>query len=380
MRKITAIALCLCLLISACISFAACANDDKKNESTTPAQTEASKNETPTTEPEGDTDDVVETEVNTNDEPDTDGQTDDEDDPAPIEGAISIKTVEDLINLNKMVNDDYEDLSDCTISIDADINCKSIENWKPLEIYADNLTILGNDHKITNLTIIAEDGVKNNGFIGFFNGENLLIKDLHLMDFKMEVYGAQAAALIGYIDAGSIVEIDNCEVYNLEINGYMDNYSEGHKNIGFRISGFVGGNFGGYVTIKNCVAETFKLCGFHNLSAFVGYDMADGVTLLDSSATDIDITFSYTEAPGYTITNDHRTTSTDGTFNGVFVDPFYNSSKWEDHLQRDLDNGNTYNSVVYHDHEDPNAPAYDPDHLRSGLYDYDYNYIKAEKK
>ncbi len=376
MKKFLAIFLSTCLILAGCISFASCQTDEENNN--TSASTTAQNTESQETTAAETTEQSSETAT---EETTTEEETDDSDSQGGLisveDGIIHISNAEQLYAFNDYVNIDYEDLSGLTISIDADINCNDMPVWEPLYLDggADDLVIEGNNHTISNIRIVGEDGEQNNGFIGIYSGTNLTIQNLNMSDFYIEAYGQQNAAFIGYIGANTTVDIKNCEVYNLEINGYMDNYSEGHKNIAFRCAGFVGGNFGGFVTIENCRAETLKMTGFHNLAAFVGYDAVDGLTLLDCSALDIDITFSYTESPSYTVTNDHRET-TDQMYNVVFVDPFYCNAKWTEHLELDEGNGNTWDQVFYHDNEDPNAPTYTPDKFRSGVYDYDYDYIK----
>lgn len=307
-----------------------------------------------------------------------------------------IYDAEGLYAFGAMVNDLYYNATDvyyleeCTISIDADIDCKDMPSWEPM-VVCDwyDVVFEGNNHTIKNLKIDGVDAADaqdygiagqktnmDNAFIGLLYSSVVTIQNLKFEGCVVTCYGQQNAIIVGWVaQSGEVTDltISNCEVYDCKVLGYMP-YGEGAEHaIGFRCAAFIGANFGGYVTLTKCRAESIVLTGFHNLAAFVGFDGVDCVYLEDCTATDIDITFSYTVA-SYTATNKEMNPE-GSTYNKVFVDPFFCKAQWDDHLADELANGNSYTLVVYHDYEDPNAPEYDPENFRSGVYNYDYQYI-----
>ena len=190
MKKFLSLALCLAVLLSCAMIFAAC-DSGKTSENGTKAPTNDTPTEAPTQTPSDDateapTEEATEapTEEGTEaTDPGEDGTTDGSGEDGTTDGSgdtgdydpeytVVINTAEDLMNFNKAVNEDGEVYFDMTIVLTADIDLTGY-TWVPLDGYAfDYTTFDGNGHTISNMEIIhqVESGTPADqigaGFVG----------------------------------------------------------------------------------------------------------------------------------------------------------------------------------------------------------------------
>lgn len=373
MKKFLSLALCLAVLLSCVMIFAACNGSGETNETEagTVAKTEA-PTETPTETP---TEEATEapTEAPTEEatQADEDGTTDASGDNGGYdpEYYVVINTAEDLMNFNKKVNEVDEDgfpindFYEMTVVLTADIDLTGYD-WEPLNGYAlDETTFDGNGYTISNMYIsyneenetLTEDEI-GAGFIGVAH-YNVYFKDISFDNCKIDAYERHVGCLVGKSWNGAAVDFTNVKVTNFEVNGWMDNNveaSEGRK-IAFRVAGIMGAAWGP-ATFYQCTVENAKLSGFHNLAGILGYDGSrtiDEYSFEECVVNNVEMTFSYCQAEAYTIDMPRK-----------FVSVFYNAANWGDNIDYCVEMGNTYSSISFYDWTDDNA-EYTPAEFRS---------------
>ncbi len=390
MKNIRYILLCLVLVLSCVLAFAACNKDTEADESndtqasvadtsaeTAPEATEADTQpdeeatEAPTdeeaTQPSADSDPSVSGEENTdpsepgeeNTDPSEPGDDDTVYDP---EYYIVIRTAEDLMNFNQKVNELDEDgflvndYFEMTVVFTADIDMTGYD-WVPLNGQAiAYVTFDGKGHTISNLEILhdpaqgtpaAEIGA---GFVGVAT-DDIYFKDINFDNCHVTAYERAVGNLIGCV-TGGYMTFENVNVTNFTVDGWMDydnqNREEDGHPISFRSAGFIGHIMaaGSSADFVNCNVDKIKLSGFHNLAGFIGYASAavDEYCFENCSVSNAEFTFSYCMSASYTIDQPKK-----------YVSVFYNAADWADNVQYVVDNGNTFSSVSYFDWTDDNA-------------------------
>ncbi len=373
MKKFLSLALCLAVLLSCTLIFAACDNSGKTNETeaNTTAKTEApteTPTETPTEEAtEAPTEDATEEGTEAGD-PGEDGTTDGSGDNGDYdpEYYVVINTAEDLMNFNKAVNEDGEVFFDMTIVLTADIDLTGY-TWVPLDGYAfDYTTFDGNGHTISNMEILhdPEAGTPpeqmGGGFIKVAVGD-IYFEDITFDNCKITAYERAAGCLIGCV-TGGFMSFENVNVKNFTVDGWMDwdnqKREEGGHPICQRIGGFIGHIMGEGLTANfmNCHVDTVKFCGLQNLAGFIGYcgsTAIDEYSFEECSVSNAEFTFSYCMMEGKSIDMPKK-----------YVSVFYNAADWTDNIDYVLENGNTFSSVSYFDWFNDNA-EYTAGELRS---------------
>lgn len=368
MKKLLSALLCLALILSCVMVFAACddSGDPKETEGQTTPQTDApteAPTEEPTEEPteaptEAPTDEPAETT-----EQGEDGTTDVGENPDyDPEYYVVINSAEDLMNFNQKVNEVDEDgllvndYYDMTIVLTADIDLTGY-TWTPLNGQGmDYTTFDGNGHTISNMEIIhdPEQGTPAEqigaGFIGVASGD-IIFKDITFDNCRITAYERAAACLIGCV-TGGFMTFENVNVNNFTVDGWLDYGNQDRENGGhpicFRAAGFIGHIMaaGSTADFYNCHVDTIKLSGFHNLAGFIGYasQAVDEYCFEECSVSNAEFTFSYCLSASYTVDMPRK-----------FVSVFYNASNWADNLDYCLEQGNTFSSVSYFDWTDDNA-------------------------
>lgn len=374
MKKFLSLALCLAVLLSCAMIFAAC-DSGKTSENGTKAPTNDTPTEAPTQTPSDDateapTEEATEapTEEGTEaTDPGEDGTTDGSGEDGTTDGSgdtgdydpeytVVINTAEDLMNFNKAVNEDGEVYFDMTIVLTADIDLTGY-TWVPLDGYAfDYTTFDGNGHTISNMEIIhqVESGTPADqigaGFVGVARGD-IYFEDITFDNCKVTAYERAVGCLIGCV-TGGFMSFENVYVKNFTVDGWMDYANQDPANdghpISFRSAGFIGHIMvpGSTADFINCHVDTIKLSGFHNMAGFIGYasDAIDEYCFEECSVSNAEFTFSYCMSDSYTIDMPRK-----------FVSVFYNSVNWADNIDYVLENGNTFSSVSYFDWTDDNA-------------------------
>ena len=295
---------------------------------------------------------------------------------APVEGAINIGTAEELIAWANTIIEDGTDYFEVTVNFTADIDMAGY-NWIPVDgSYLDCVTFEGNGHTIKNLTIAGTDEATPSaaqpdyafGFGFIQNAEyDLTFQNLNFDSPNITAWERHVGVFVGHIYGAAWVYFDNCHVTNATIDGWMDyktaDEEPSEHKIAFRVSGFVGANFGGNIEFNNCSVVNAKMSGFHNLSAFLGYDASGNISadnFTKCHAENIEMTFSYCLSPSYTVDMPKK-----------YVSVFYNANDWVDNIDDFAETDNTYKDIYFIDFTDPDA-VYDPNNFRSWTYEEAY--------
>lgn len=386
MKNIRYILLCLVLVLSCVLAFAACNKDTATDESTkdtqAPVADTSADSETAPVATEADTESATEapTEAPTAEEatqaPDDSASSDEENSEPSEPGADSepadddtvydpeyyvvIRTAEDLMNFNQQVNemeDGYpvNDFYEMTVVFTADIDMTGYD-WVPLNGLAlGYVTFDGKGHTISNLEIThdpaqgtpaAEIGA---GFVGVAT-DDLYFKDINFDNCHVTAYERAIGNLVGCVTNGYLT-FENVNVTNFTVDGWMDYANQdremGGHPISFRSAGFIGHIMaaGSSAEFINCHVDKIKLSGFHNMAGFIGYASAavDEYCFENCSVSNAEFTFSYCMSDSYTVDMPRK-----------FVSVFYNGAQWVNNVQAVIDNGNTYSSVSYFDWTDDN--------------------------
>ncbi|MBQ9779525.1 MAG: hypothetical protein IJW00_01135 [Clostridia bacterium] len=363
MKKFLSLTLCLAVLLSCALIFAACDNSGKTNETeaNTSAKTEAptqapadDATEAPTETPtEAPTEEVTDPDEDGTEDGTTDGSGDNGDyDP---EYYVVINSAEDLMNFNKAVNEDGEVYFDMTIVLTDDIDLTGY-TWVPLDGYAfDYTTFDGNGHTISNMEIVhePEQGTLADqigaGFVGVARGD-IYFEDITFDNCKVTAYERAIGCLIGCVTGGTM-SFENVNVKNFTVDGWMDYANQDRENgghpISFRSAGFIGHIMaaGSSADFYNCHVDGIKLSGFHNMAGFIGYasQTVDEYCFEDCSVSNAEFTFSYCMSDSYTVDMPRK-----------FVSVFYNAANWADNIDYCIEQGNTFSSVSYFDWTDDN--------------------------
>ena len=244
MKKFLSLTLCLAVLLSCALIFAACDNCGKTNETeaNTSAKTEAptqapayDATEAPTETPtEAPTEEVTDPDEDGTEDGTTDGSGDNGDyDP---EYYVVINSAEDLMNFNKAVNEDGEVYFDMTIVLTDDIDLTGY-TWVPLDGYAfDYTTFDGNGHTISNMEIVhePEQGTLADqigaGFVGVARGD-IYFEDITFDNCKVTAYERAIGCLIGCVTGGTM-SFENVNVKNFTVDGWMDYANQDRENGG----------------------------------------------------------------------------------------------------------------------------------------------------
>lgn len=351
MKKLSAL-LCLALCLSCVAIFASCQDKTPKPEETSAEETTPEETTASTPAPEETT---------------KDGEDESkEPDPPAYDPALYavIGTAEDLMALNKSVNENKQPLQNKTVIFTADVDMTGYV-WTPLDgQYLSDVIFDGNGHTLSNLTFAdyaPEAGTHADrlgaGFVGVSDG-NLTFRDLTVDTASITAYERNVGCFVGFQNGGSLT-FENCKVLNFTANGWMDynntDAANGGHPIAFRLGGFVGHTVEATLRFQDCHVENLSLSGFKDLAAFVGYSSTslDASVLSDCSVKNADLVFSYCLAEIYNIDMPRQ-----------FVTVFFNDYMWWDNIDACVAQGNTYEGVTYYDYTDNNA-AYTPDNFRS---------------
>lgn len=362
-RQITLI-LAMLLCLSMLAAMVACDTGNNPAD-TTAAETDAPTEqvtEAPTTEEttEAPTEEVTTEEVTTDDVS------------APVEGAINIGTAEELIAWANTIVEDGTDYFEVTVNFTADIDLAGY-NWIPIDgAFLDCVVFEGNGHTIKNMTIEGTDEPMEDaahmfpyGFGFIQNAEyDLEFKNLNFDNVNITAWERHVGVFVGNIYGAAWVSFENCHVTNLTVDGWMDynntDPANGGHAIAFRVSGFVGGNFGGNLEFINCSVKDAKMTAFHNLAAFVGYDATGNVNadcFTGCKAENLEMTFSYCLSDSYTADQPRK-----------FVSVFFNANDWVDNIDDFDDTDNTFHGIYFIDYTDPEA-VHTPEDFRSWTYE-----------
>ncbi len=137
--------------------------------------------------------------------------------------------------------------------------------WTPIDLWsAENvspLTIDGNGHKISNMTV---NGGSYAGFIGrLARNAKVTIQDLTFENASVVTSGSWAGVVIGY-QYGDVT-LNNIDVIGAEVKTTAEK--------GIRLGGLIGGsltNDGAKLTVKNCDVTNTTITGYHNVAGLVG--------------------------------------------------------------------------------------------------------------
>ena len=402
MKNIRFILLCLVLVLSCVLAFAACNKDTTTDESTneTKAAVEDTASDETATEPaaqesENSSEEATEA-PSAADSADSAAPADSADDSAAVseptdsgddsaepadsdngdnaessepeediyydpEYYIVISSPEDLMNFNQKVNEVDEfgycvnDYYEMTVVFTADIDMTGYD-WVPLNGQAIAcVTFDGNGHTISNLEILHEPAQgtpadqMGAGFVGVAN-DDLYFQNINFDSCHVTAYERAVGNLIGCV-IGGYMSFENVNVTNFVVDGWMDYADQDRENgghpISFRSAGFIGHIMAASSSADflNCHVDKIKLSGFHNLAGFIGYasDAVDEYCFENCSVSNAEFTFSYCMSDSYTVDMPKK-----------YVSVFYNAANWADNVQYVVDNGNTYSSVSYFDWTDDN--------------------------
>ncbi len=361
MKKTIALVLCLMLAMVSVLALASCEKNDPpaetKNETQadTPAETQP---ESQTPDPvESDTE-APETEAPDTEAPETNGS-DETDDPSADTGSgeepeydpeeyVVIRTAEDLMKFNEEVNSGDVDHCYKTVLFLDDIDMTGY-TWTPLDGYwVEGVIFDGQNHTISNLTFeefnpdpYGATTDFGSGFIGV-NYYSNTFQNITFKNASVVAKRSHVACIIG------TNRCDGGDVFfdNVHIDGFSGLGECEGIGTTIRVGGFIGCNAAGFPTFNNCSAKNLQLSGFHNLAAFVGYDMANTIaeqSFDDCVVENCQFTFSYCQSDSYTTDMPRK-----------FVSVFYNASNWADNVDYVADRGNTFADVFYYDWTDDN--------------------------
>lgn len=287
---------------------------------------------------------------------------------------VVISSAEDLIKFHDSIYKDEKEYCEMTVYLTADINLEGYE-WIPLDgYYLDTVTFNGQGHTIKNFTIVdTEDfdpyitSAHSYGF-GFIGNScyDLTFKNLNFDTVNITAYERHCGTLIGEM-SGGYVSVENVDISNVTLNGYMMNGDDSGHKISFRNSGYIGVVFAGDISFTDCNLDNAYITGFHNLSAFVGYDGANVVNeycFTNCTASNMTLEFSYCQSATYSPDKSYK-----------FVSVFYNGVLWADNTANLFAEGetNSYNNVKYIDHM--TGQEYSPENFISWTEDHP-SYIK----
>ncbi len=146
-------------------------------------------------------------------EPDGNGDGGDTGETVVVKKDYEINNEEEFIKLNNILNTSGSAVVG-TVNINADLNLTNVNDWQPAQL--DDVTINGNNHTISNLTITNTDNNSNVGLFGSIT--NSTIQDLKLSSIVTDTSNAEfAGALAGSISTDCVIE--NIQVDSSIISG-----------------------------------------------------------------------------------------------------------------------------------------------------------------
>ncbi len=380
MKKTIALLLCLMLALTTLLSLAACSGDAENPDGDKPAVSDT----TPSTTPDESADDTgVEADTDTEATADTEtepvlestpdeslpesgdaenpAESGDESTPAETgeEGEtydpelyVLIYTAEDLMQFNENVNgeDSEEDYSFMTVLFMDDIDMTGYQ-WKPLDGYwLEDVVFDGQGHTISNLQFEEfnpEPYGATTDFGSGFIGVNYYKNTFKNITFKNASVDAKRSHVGCIIGTNRCMNGEDVIFENVHVDGFVGAGTLPGNGTTIRVGGFIGANAGGYPVFTDCSAKNLELQGFHNLAAFVGYDMANSIaetSFTNCVVENCKFTFSYCQSDSYTTDMPRK-----------FVSVFYNASNWADNISYVTERGNTFSEVYYYDWTDDNA-------------------------
>ena len=163
---------------------------------------------------------------------------------------------------------------------DIDLNGASIASIGAA--YGKELTVVGNGHKISNATLAAgtHNGMNNYGLFYAYTNSTLTISDLVIENVNVEATASNygAAVVIGYMDGGSNVTLDNVDVANCSVK---NSYDEAAVYVGYQT---------GTLSMVDCDSTGCTVEGASAIKtgAFIGHVNGNGANL-ENCTTDLTI-------------------------------------------------------------------------------------------
>ena len=190
-------------------------------------------------------------------------------------------TAEELAGLATLINGG-NNLVGKTVKLGADIDLGG-RSWTPINLWypekTNNLTIDGNGHKISNMTVLGnKSGV---GFISQMTG-NVTIQNLTFENASVVGSGNFIGTVVGY-QYGNLV-LNNVDVENSEVCTTAAR--------GIRIGGLVGfsvNDSGTTISLADCDVRGTTIKGYHNLGGLVGTQQTTVYTYTNCSVKDCTI-------------------------------------------------------------------------------------------